>query len=339
LDAICHFMVVRSRNLLHVGLLVIGIGGILVPPVHAQDVDTASADVLSLRGNPYLTLPTDVRTEDDMATFMTILCDKVRAGDADWVKAHVRLPLPGNELIKGDEDDPILGGRLTTNDANDIAQVAGAAVCEEQSFDVHDFKAIAIEGTETTGIVKVGKYEYRLVFQNSHCAPRIVECSFELPAAAKGCSPKKVRGFFIEGRVIKDHGDVGRFIDVIVRRALHRPPPRVRRFLSHNNICGTTDVLASKEYGKDARVRVYASSAVPASLLSCIETRLNREIQATFYDSAFIVEYLLKVVVPTEKRKDGLPCVVAGDISNEARPDGSTSHVPTIAPGKVQRCP
>jgi hypothetical protein len=93
---------------------------------------------------------------------------------------------------------------------------------------------------------------------------------------------------------------MGRWFEDTIRHA----PACVYEQAAHDDTSSVMVVHAVKVDGAVATVRVYASTAVSASLIACLEGQLARETAAVFKGIPFDVDYLLRVLIPSKPGPD-----------------------------------
>jgi hypothetical protein len=80
-----------------------------------------------------------------------------------------------------------------------------------------------------------------------------------------------------------------------------------------------------KKDGQPLELRVYASTVVPASFVSCLEDQLARELVPLFRGTPFVLQGHLMIAIPTAKPGDDArwsgrrPADVAEVVSSERR--------------------
>jgi hypothetical protein len=240
---------------------------------------------------PAEVVSSDPRTPAGVAAFVADLCEHAEKADEAWVTAHVALPLVGNEVVNDNGGDPLLGRA-----AEDVAGLAAAPLCKA-TVDAAALSGLVTEGDRIGGTVRIGGWDHRLRLELVGVEARLVELSFTLDARQpKGAAPKVE--YVLNGRVLsasaRDGVPYGAFIDATVRD----DPTCIYLHASKYQESGSFFVRAEKTEGSDARARVYASTAVPASLVGCLEGQLDRAMAATFRGVPFQIEYFLMIGIP-----------------------------------------
>jgi hypothetical protein len=256
--------------------------------------------------------PVDVRTADGVVAFVHRMCERASAGDAGWVQAHVALPLTGNVLVNENGGDPLLGSHLDT----DAASLARLGICREPPAQGSEIRSLTVEAGRVTGVLAIGGFDHRLVFALAGAAePRLVAFDFVLPVVPLPAARRKAPEHFVQGRVKEATEGFGGVIEVAILGELERRPACIRQHFARSHVSASLGVAVSKADGKEAVVRVYASTVAPASLLGCLQTQLGKSIARLFRGVPFEVDYhlILAVPVPEDELGDDVPTLVGGE--------------------------
>lgn len=261
---------------------------VAAPPATATATPDAAAVAAARQ------VPPDVRSAEGAVAFVVELCRRAAAGDQAWVAAHLALPLLGNGVVN-DESSDVLLGRI----ADQVGDVAPGALCRAAPAAAKDAQPFV--GTErgTEGVIRIGAHAYRLRFElPERGEARLVEASFVLPEL--GAKPKKPRRKFVLGGRVQSASDrSGEVSAAIIEPTIQKDPACIFEHASRYKESATVFVVAAKRDGVPAAAaRVYASSAVPASLIACLERQLDRAYASTFRGTPFELRYVLMIGIP-----------------------------------------
>jgi hypothetical protein len=246
--------------------------------------------------------PVDVRTADGVVELVRRICERAAAGDAQWVQAHVALPLPGNELVNENGGDPLLGSRLDT----DATSLARLAICRDPPAHGSALQSLTIDAERVTAVIAIEGFDHRLVFALASAAePRLVALDFVVPRVPLPRVRKKAPRHLVHGWVKKATDGFAGIVELSLLRELERRPACIRQHFARSNISVSLGVAVSKVDGQEAQVRVYASTVAPASLLGCLETQLGKAVASVFRGVPFEVDYHLMLGVPVSEDELG----------------------------------
>ncbi|MEJ7732006.1 MAG: hypothetical protein WKG00_22700 [Polyangiaceae bacterium] len=208
--------------------------------------------------------------------------------------ANVALPLLGNGVV-GDGTGDILLGRI----ADELPDLAPGSLCKATPAATKDGKPFAPTATGVEGVIGIGRHAYRLRFElGAGGERRLVEASFVLPEL--GPTPKKPRREFLLSGRVESVSDGSRAF-AIIEPTLRQDPACIYEHASRYKESASLLVVASKREGGAAAARVFASTAVPASLVACLERQLDRAYASTFRGIPFEVRYFLMMGLPIPK--------------------------------------
>lgn len=150
-----------------------------------------------------------------------------------------------------------------------------------------------------TGVIAIDGFDHHLVFALANAAePRLVELDFVLPDVPLPASRKKAPRHFVQGRVKQATEGFGGIVEVTILREFERRPACIQQHFARSRVSASLGVAISKPDGKEAAVRVYASTVAPASLLGCLQTQLGKAVGKVFRGAPFEVDYHLILAVP-----------------------------------------
>ena len=256
--------------------------------------------------------PVDVRTADGVLEFVRRMCEGAGAGDAGWVRAHVALPLAGNVLVDENGGDPLLGSHQDV----DATSLARLGICRDPAAQGSALPSLTVEAERVTAVIAIDGFDHRLVFALADTAePRLVAFDFVLPVVPLPAARKKAPEHLVHGRVKEATDGFGGIVEVAILRELERRPACIQQHFARSRVSASLGVAVAKADGKDAVVRVYASTVAPASLLGCLETQLGKAMTKIFRGAPFEVDYhvILAVPVPENELGDDVPTLVGGD--------------------------
>lgn len=245
----------------------------------------------------------DVRTADGLLAFVSTLCARAAAGDEAWVRAHAKLHLPGNVLHGDGKGDPQLGSRIAQETPDTIAQTP---LCAAVPRSAAAFEAFVFDGKRARARVTLAGAAHRIVAdENAAHEPRLAELSFELPPPQT--TPKKPpkREHIVNGRALSSEGAAASGALAVMLGNLRDQPVCTHRHAARYRDSGSFRVVVTKEDGQPLELRVYASTMVPASWVSCLEDQLSRELGNVFRGTPFVLEAHLMIGIPVKGPPSG----------------------------------
>lgn len=306
---------------LSVLLVVAGCGGASPPPSGAAPAPAASASGTASATAPVVAPPPspssaaavtapppvapklEVRTADGLFAFVSTLCARAAAGDEAWVRAHAKLHLPGNVLEGDGKGDPQLGSRIAQETPDTIAKTP---LCTAVPRSAAAFEAFVFDGKRARARVTLAGAAHRVVVDETAAhEPRLAELSFELPPPQ--ATPKKPpkREHIVNGRALSSEGAAASGALAVILGNLRDQPVCTLRHAARYRDSGSFRVVVTKEDGQPLELRVYASTMVPASWVSCLEDQLSRELGTVFRGTPFVLEAHLMIGIPVKGPPSG----------------------------------
>ena len=243
--------------------------------------------------------PLEIRTADATLAFLAAVCDHAKQGDARWVKEHVEAYLPGNVWVNDGGGDPLVGSRIGEEGP---AAIERTPLCAHPPTKADDLRGFTFDGKRAVAHVALEGREHRVVLETSDAGPRLVELSFELPPPPRTTKKPKKHEHTVQGRVLNETDRDGGPVEAMIVATLRKDPSCTWEHAMRSEDSGSFGVAVRKEDGRDLDVKVYASTVVPASWVSCLERQLSSSLGKLFRGKAFAVQVHLMIGIPTKAR-------------------------------------